>query len=162
MKITNRTPKVLVLEDKPSMQSLLSYSLLGAGLILIMGDFYRHVERQTLFWIGILLALGGGICSLRFNEFTRSVFDKDREKLVIYRKPPFRKLTAESYSLSEIGKIQIESPERKKGKREVFRITLELVDGTFVPLARTANTDYSDCETLAKRIQYFLGEEVAK
>ena len=145
------------------MQILLSYSLLGAGLILIMGDFYRHVERQTLFWIGILLALVGGICSLRFNEFTRSVFDKDREKLVIYRKPPFRKLTAESYSLSEIGKIQIESPETKKrGSGKYSELPWSLSTEHLSPSPGLQIQDYSDCETLAKRIQYFLGEEVAK
>lgn len=162
MKITTRTPSLLILEDKPGMESLLSYSMIGVGIILILGDFYQHVERQTLFWVGIAFAVLGLIGYFRFDEYTRTIFDKSSEKLLIHRKPPFRQVRAESHSLGEIQKIQIESPDKQPEGREYYRLALQMRNGRAVPLARKAHAGLEDCESIAKRIQFFLGEEVGQ
>lgn len=159
MKITTRTPSMLILEDKPSMESLLSYSMIGIGIILILGDFYQHVERQALFWIGLIFALLGVFGYIRYNEYTQTLFDKSRDKLLIHRKPPFRRVSAESHALSQIQKIQIEAPDHQPEGREHFRLALSMKDGRIVPLARKAHSALDECESVAKRIQFFLGEE---
>lgn len=140
------------------MESLLSYSLIGVSIILILGDFYQHAERQALFWIGLIFGLMGLFGYIRFNEYTQTVFDKSNDKLIIHRKPPFRRVNAESHFLSEIQKIQIEAPDKQPEGREHFRLALSMQDGRTISLARKAHADLGDCESIAKRIQFFLGE----
>lgn len=155
MEVITQNQEKLILEDKPTMGRMMSYALVGTGIILMLPSQYKP-NPDVLLYIGVLMVLGGMSMQWYLRASVRCVFDKDAGTLKIYRIKPFRGGWEESYPLKEITKIRIESKEDKQ-QRKKYRLALEINEQQWVPLTRNyTRSDTHSLEVIAQKIQAFL------
>lgn len=143
----------LILEDRPFIGRLISYSLIGTGLILILPSKYKP---QLFMYFGLIMALGGVLIQRYLPDTVRCIFDRSKGKLTIARTRPFQKAWDEIYELAEISKIRIESQTSPQHKTR-YRLALQINANSWVPLTKKfTQGDVHTLESLAKKIQDFL------
>lgn len=148
-------PEKLVLEDKPVMARLISYALVGTGVILILPNPYKP-SPDYLMYAGIIMAMGGIFMQRFIRPTVKCVFDKKNGHLTIFRIRPFRGGTEESYPLAKISKIRIEYNEDNKDHVR-YRLSLRMDEENWVPLTtHFTQRDSHTLESIAKKIQAFL------
>ena len=111
-----QTNEKLVLEDKPVLGKLMSYLLVGAGVILILPNPYKP-NPDYLMYIGIVMFFGGFVLMRFLRPAVTCTFDKGNGKLTIARIRHFRSSEQDTYPLGEIDKIRIESHQERTGTK---------------------------------------------
>ncbi|MEM8900253.1 MAG: hypothetical protein AAGC85_19210 [Bacteroidota bacterium] len=149
--------KQLVLEQNPFMGRILSYAVIGAGLILMFVHLNKP-QKDFIFWAGMVIAIGGLISQLFLPESTQVIFDKVQDMVSIQKKKSFFRKKLETYKLSEIQSIRIEA-RKSDNPRGAYRIALSIDDG-WVPLtSRFSQKDVKAFEGIAQQIQQILAVE---
>jgi len=155
MEALTQSQEKLVLEDKPTMGRMISYALVGTGVILMLPSQYKPTPDVYLY-IGILMALGGVVMQWYLRASVRCIFDKSSGTLTIHRINPFRGGWEENYPLEEINKIRIES-QTDKNSRKRYRLSLLINQQKWVPLTKNyIRSDEHSLEVIAEKIQAFL------
>ena len=145
----------LILEDKPTLGRVFSYTLVVAGLILILPNPYR-TRVDFLTYAGIVLVLIGLVMQRFLPANVRCRFDKEKGKLNISRIKPLIRGWEETYELDQISKIRIESHNNKRNQTR-YRLALQLNQADWVPLTETfSHKDPKVIQALAEKIQAFL------
>lgn len=145
----------LILEEKPVLGRVFSYTLVVAGLILILPNPYR-TRMDFLSYAGIVLVVIGLVMQRFLPANVRCRFDKIQGTLKISRIKPLLKGWEETYELGQISKIRIESqPNRRNETR--YRLALQLNHEDWVPLTEAfTHKDPNVIQALAEKIQAFL------
>jgi len=145
----------LILEDKPLLGRMISYTFVITGLILILPNPYKSNVGFYLY-AGILLVVAGGIMQKYLRANVRCTFDKELGKLRISRIKPLQKSWEETYDLKDISKIRIES-QKDRSDQTRYRLALRMSQDNWVPLTRDfSQKDRQPLEALAEKIQAFL------
>ena len=149
--------KQLVLEQNPFMGRIMSYAVIGAGLILMFVNLNKP-QKDFIFWAGMVIAIGGLISQLFLPEATQVIFDKVQDLVSIQKKKSFFRKKTETYKLSEVQSIRIEG-RKSDNPRGAYRIALS-IDDTWVPLtSRFSQKDVKSFEGIAQQIQQILAVE---
>jgi len=155
METLAQSAEKLVLEDKPVLGRVISYALVGTGVILMLPNQYKP-NPDVLLYAGVLMALGGVSMQWYLRASVRCTFDKMAGKLTISRIRPFRGGWEETYPLDEISKIRIEAnTDANSNKR--YRLALQIGGDKWIPLTKKyTQRDTHTLETIAQKIQSFL------
>ena len=158
MEVKTHSAEKLVLEDIPSLGRVISYALIGSGILLMIPSRYKP-DPDNLQYIGIIILVIGALMLYYMRPAVKVLFDRKSGKMTFRRIRPIRGGKTYTYPLKEVKKIRIESKKLGNGEGpQRYRLALRLGADQWLPLTdKFYARDVHSLESVAKQIQGFLG-----
>ena len=158
MEVKTHSADKLVLEDIPSLGRVVSYALLGSGILLMIPSRYKP-NPDNLQYIGILLLVIGILMLYYLRPAVKCILNRKSGEMTFRRIWPIKGGKTYNYPLKEVKKIRIESKKLGGGEGPTrYRLALRLGEDQWLPLTdKFYERDVHNLESIAKKIQGFLG-----
>lgn len=155
MDIRHHTKSQILLEDVPMFGPVAAYSLIGAGLVLVLVILSRYPWKTGMALFGGVASLVGLVLLLRQQEQSRISVDRDQKQLHILRKKPLRPSHQEHHPLEGLAAFHVEAaPSSQK-----HRIVAEMQDGSRIPFTRRwLAKSPVELETTCRTLMQFVGK----
>ena len=155
LEITEHTAHRLVLAKKNWLTKVIIWALFLAGISLTLASIKTYGMQswyRLTYWLGGLMAVASLLSYTFKNRSSKSILDKETNKLTIYFTRGWINNQVLSFDLDKIQGLRIE----KKGNPPKFRLSLQLDQDKWHPLQQVNQRQLNELEQVGKKIQAFL------